>query len=170
MSVIKEWNRLDLLFETKTVLLYLKKCFLNFIKPLPNKVLNPHNRQVLKHLTRRRLGVSHPRDHKFKYNFWDTINLSCSCDSNAKRPLILLLYCPTFLEEKTPLLNEVLTCTDSKINDALLFDNILFNQFDSNRIFNITITFIVLSKRPNGPLFCFFIVWENGLQAICFKS
>ena len=81
-----------------------------------------------------------------------------------KRPLILLLYCPTFLEEKTPLLNEiyiidseVLTCTDSKIIDALLFEN--------NRIFNITITFIVLSKRPNGPLFCFFYSvrkWARG--------
>lgn len=89
-----------------------------------------------------------------------------------KRPLILLLYCPTFLEEKTPLLNEiyiidseVLTCTDSKIIDALLFDNILFDQFENNRIFNITITFIVLSKRPNGPLFCFFYSvrkWARG--------
>ena len=53
-----------------------------------------------------------------------------------------------FLEEATILLGKIFeinydTLTSNKI---LLFDNLLFNQFDNNRILNAITTFIVSSK------------------------
>lgn len=58
------------------------------------------------------------------------------------------LQCSNFLEEATILLGKVYeinydTLTSNKI---LLFDNLLFNQFDNNRILNAITTFIVASK------------------------
>ena len=48
--------------------------------------------------------------------------------------------------------SDVLTCTDFKIVEILLFDN-LFNQFDNNRIRNAAISSIVLSKISDGTFF-----------------
>lgn len=49
--------------------------------------------------------------------------------------------------------SEILTCTDSKIVETLLFGDTLFNQFDSNINLNATNTFIVSLKPFYDTLF-----------------
>ena len=78
-----------------------------------------------------RLGLSHLHDHKFKHNILDTINLLCSCGSDIESTFHFFLYCSNFSEERITLLSDVfgnnsniLTCTDSKIVETLLFGDI----------------------------------------------
>ena len=47
----------------------------------------------------------------------------------------------------------MLTCTDFKKVEILLFGDNLFNQFHNNRILNAVNTSIVLSKRSDGTFF-----------------
>ena len=83
-ATIKEWNRLDIDIRKSDNISIPKKRILSFIRPQPNKVSKSHNPQVLKLLTRLRLGLSHLRCHKFKHNFLDTINPLCSCGSDIE--------------------------------------------------------------------------------------
>ena len=113
---------------------------------------------MLKLLTIQRLGISHLLDHKLKHNLLDTIN-PVAVALMLKRILILYVYCTNFLEERTNLLSELytynsdaLTQTYAKTIDTLLFGNILFHQFENNRICIAAITFIVSLKRFDGPL------------------
>ena len=91
-AAIKEWTRLDIHIRKSDSISIFKKRILNFIRALPNKVLNSNNPQGLKLLTRLRLGLSHLRYHKFKHNFLDTINPLCSCGSDIETTLHFLFF------------------------------------------------------------------------------
>ena len=54
---------------------------------------NPYG---LKLLTRLRLGLSHMRYHKFRYNFQDFINPICACGLDIETTTHFLLHCPLF--------------------------------------------------------------------------
>ena len=71
-----------------------------------------------------------------------------------------------FLQSEISKINsDILTCTDAKIIETILFDDKLFSQFDSNRILDARIISIVSSKKINGiPLYS--KVRESGQQAI----
>ena len=99
---------------------------MNFIRPLPNKVDNPHYPQRLKLLIRLQVGLSHLHDHKFKYNFLDTINPLCSCGSDMETISDFFLYCPNFLEETANLLNKT-----SEINSDISIVKLIvtYNDF-----------------------------------------
>ena len=83
-AAIKEWTRLDTDIQKSDSISIFKIRILSFIRPLPNKVSNSHNPQVLKLLTRLRQGLSHLRYHKFKHNFLDTISPLCSCGYDTR--------------------------------------------------------------------------------------
>ena len=51
-----------------------KKSLLKFITKIPNSVFSVADIYGIKLLTRLRVGLSHPREHKFRHNFEDTIN------------------------------------------------------------------------------------------------
>ena len=53
---------------------YLQESILNFIHASRSTVFNCHNPKGVKLLTRLRLGLSHLREHKFKYSFQDSLN------------------------------------------------------------------------------------------------
>ena len=53
---------------------YLQENILNFIRASRSTVFNCHNPKGVKLLTRLRLGLSHLREHKFKYSFQDSLN------------------------------------------------------------------------------------------------
>ena len=91
-SSIKEWNRLDTDIRKLDSSSIFKKCILNFIRPSPNKVSNPHNLQGFKLSTRLRLGLSHLRHHKFKHNSLDTINPLCNYGSDIETTLHFLFF------------------------------------------------------------------------------
>ena len=53
------------------------------MRPSPNSIFNCHNPKGVKVLTRFRLGLSHLRDHKFKYSFQDSLNPICNCRTDV---------------------------------------------------------------------------------------
>ena len=66
---IIEWNNLGPHLRKSEKFSFFKSNILNFIRPSPNSVYNCHN-----HRERLRLGLSHLREHKFKYGSQDTLN------------------------------------------------------------------------------------------------
>ena len=155
-STIKEWNRLDIDISI------FKKRILSFMRPLPNKVLNSHNPQGLKLLTRLRLDFSHLRYHKLKHIFLDTINPICSCGSAIATTLHFFLYWPYFVECRNTLLrklsesnSELITRNDIALIETLLFGDNSYNQYDNSRIIDATIASIVTSKSLDDSL----LVW-----------
>ena len=117
-AAIKEWNRLDIHIRKSDSINIFKKRILNFIRALPNKVLNSNNPQGLKLLTRLQLGLSHLRYHKFKHNFLDTINPLCSCGSDIETTLHFPIYGLNSMECGIVFLSEI-----SEINSELLTRN-----------------------------------------------
>ena len=85
-AVISEWNSLDVNIR--------KKELLKFIRPVPNSTYNINDSKGLTLLTRLRLGLSHLRDHKFRYNFQDCVSPMCSCGQDIETSTHFLLHCP----------------------------------------------------------------------------
>ena len=98
LAAIKDWNGLDTGIRKSDSISIFKKRILSFIRSLPNKLSTSHNPQGIKLLTRLRLGLSHLCCHKFKHNFFDTINPLCSCGSDIQTTLHFFLYCPKICE------------------------------------------------------------------------
>ena len=51
-------------------------------------------------ITRLQLGLSHLRDHKFKYSFQDCLNPICSCGTEVETTAPYLFQPPNYLYEK----------------------------------------------------------------------
>ena len=137
-----------------------KTNIVKFIRSSPNSVYNRDNPKGLKFVTRLRLGLSHLREHKFKYSFQDTINLLCSCGIDIESTEQFLLHCPKFVNERRILLSTIgninyklLENTDSNLTQTLLFGNTLFDITDNTNILNAIINFILLTIRFDEPLF-----------------
>ena len=148
LADVKEWNRLDIGIRKSDSISIFKKRIVSFIRPLPNKVSNSHNPQGLKLLTRFQLGLSHLRYHKFKQNFFDTINPRCSCGSDIEKTLHFFLYCPNFMEYRNTLLSKIseinsdlITRNDLVLIETLLFGDNSFSQYDNSRILDAAIPF-----------------------------
>ena len=77
--VIREWNKLNPEIRRSGSYNIFRKSLLNFIRPSAGKVFNINDTIGIKLITRLCLGFSHLREHKFKHNFQDTLNLLCSC-------------------------------------------------------------------------------------------
>ena len=87
---VKQWNQLDSNIRNCTSYSVFRNTLLKLIKPLENNIYNIHDPQGLKLLSRLRLGFSHLREHKFRHNFQDTLNLMCSCSLEPE--IILISY------------------------------------------------------------------------------
>ena len=74
-SAIIEWNKLDVKSKNSESIKTLKKKILSFIRPSRNSTFNCHNPKGIKLLSRLRLGLSHLREHKFKYKFKPILQL-----------------------------------------------------------------------------------------------
>ena len=81
-------------FETQQVLTPLR--ILKFVRLAPNSIFQCHNLKGIKHLTGLRLSFSHPRDHKIKHSFQDTINLLCTFSLEAETTNHFILHCPYY--------------------------------------------------------------------------
>ena len=58
-----------------------KNALINFIRFSENKIFNIHDEVGIKLLTKLRLGFSHLREHKVRYNFADTLNSLLQCNN-----------------------------------------------------------------------------------------
>ena len=83
-STISEWNKLDPSLRNSKSFLTFKKNILQFIRPSVNSVYNCHNPKGIKLVTRLRLGFSHLREHRFKYNFQESLNPLCNCGQGVE--------------------------------------------------------------------------------------
>ena len=96
-SVISEWNKLDLEICNSASLEIFKKYLLNFIRLNSNCVFNINNPLGLRLLTRLRIGFSHLKEHKLKYNFQDSL---CSCGIAVESTVHFFLHCPNFTTQR----------------------------------------------------------------------
>ena len=78
-STVTEWNNLELKIRYSKTFSAFKKSILKFRRPSSNSIFNCHSPKGIKLITRLRLGISQLREHKFRYNFQDTLNPICSC-------------------------------------------------------------------------------------------
>ena len=90
MSVINDWNKLDPKIRNSSSYLSFKNALINFIRHSENKIFNINDEVDIKLLTRLRLGFSHLREHKFRYNFADTLNPLCPCNIDPETKIDFL--------------------------------------------------------------------------------
>ena len=77
------------------------------MRPDRNSVLNIHETQRTKFLTRMHLGLSHVNDHKFRHNFQDCIITIGSCRHNILTTTHFLLHCPHYTCARQTLFNKI---------------------------------------------------------------
>ena len=86
------------------------------LRPGANSIFDIHNPYGIKLLTRLRLGLSHLRDHKFRYCFQHTLNPLYDCDNDTETIMHFFLHCPSFHAPRQTLLNNI-----KNINEQILF-------------------------------------------------
>ena len=74
-----EWNKLESILQKAKSFTVFKRNILNFMRPKASSVFNCNSSKGLKLITRLRLRLTHLREHKFKHNFWHSINHLHSC-------------------------------------------------------------------------------------------
>ena len=158
-STIIEWNYLDSNIRNSENLALFKKCILAFIRPSANSTFNCLNPNVLKLITRLRLGFSHLRFHKFKHSFQDTLNPICNCGT-VETTIHYLLLCPNFSNERLTLFNKlqsidenILSKDDSNISKVLLFGDNSFNDAKNTSVLSASVEYIISTKRFDAPLY-----------------
>ena len=134
-STLIEWNNLDINVRNSESYAIFKKSILRFIRPSENPIFNCHNSGGIKLINRLRLGFNHLREHKFRHNFQDTLNLICSCGENIETTTHYLLHCPNYLNERMTLWNNlqnidenILDRNYSRLSEILLFGDSSFND------------------------------------------
>ena len=160
-SIIIEWNKLDWEIKNSESIEIFKNRILSFIRLSPNSTLNCHNPRGIKLLSQLWLGLSHLREHKFKYSFQDSLNPFCSCGKGeVESSSHYLLHCSNYSEERLALLNtiknldmSILQQGDSKFTSFLLFTDASSDNTKNTFILDATIDYIISSGRFDGPLF-----------------
>ena len=158
-STLIEWNNLDINIRNSESYAIFKRSILRFIRPSENPIFNCHNSSGIKLIIRLRLGFSHLREHKFRHNFQDTLNPTCSCGENIETTTHYLLHCPNYLNERMTLWNNVQNIDEnilhrnySRLSEILLFGDSSFNDAKNTSILNATIQNIYDTKRFDVPL------------------
>ena len=124
------------------------------MRPSSNSFFNCHNPIGIKYITRIRLRFSHLREHKFKHSFQDTLNPICNCGNDVESAIQFFLHCPLYSKERRTLLNSLVNIdhtllgnTDFSPAQILLFGNTTFNAIENTKIINLTIDFVLSTKR-----------------------
>ena len=159
-SAITKWNKLESYIRNADSFKVFKKRILEFVRPLPKSIYNIHNPLGINYLTRLRIGFSHLKEHKFRYNFQDSIDPMCSCNSGIETTAHFLLHCPNFNTQRQTLFDKIATI-DANIlieNENNIINILLFGKPNSEdrfnkQILNAFIAFILSTERFNIPLF-----------------
>ena len=101
LSTISEWNKLHSGLCNSESLSTFRKNILWFIRPAPNSVNGCCNVKGIQLFTWIWFGLSHLREHKFKYNFQDLINPVCNCGHYIEPTIHFLLHYPLFINERS---------------------------------------------------------------------
>ena len=134
-----------------------KKKLLKFIRLSGNSVFRFHNPKGVK--TRLKLGLSHLREHKFKYGFLESLNSVCSCGEYIETSTHFLLHCSNYSNERLTFLNivrnidrNILQKNDLKVTETLLYGESSSDVTNNTVIMNATMQLLIASKRFDMPL------------------
>ena len=134
-QTIKEWNKLDTSICQAPLYSVFRKTLLDFIQPTVNSTFYTKDVSGLKLLTRLRASFSHPREHKFKHNFQDTLNPLCPCSLEAEDTYHFFMRCENFSNQRIVLFDdlnsinpEILKMSENEIVQVLLFGNKSFSK------------------------------------------
>ena len=116
-----------------------------------------------------RVGLSHLREHKFKYSFQDTLNPTCICGEDIENASHYLLHCPDYLHERKTLLNTV-SCivpnifdfNNDQLTEILLYGKEDLDNINNTSILDATINYLIETKRFNAELFW----WTPDVMAL----
>ena len=108
-----------------------KNSIMKFIRRSLRNVFNCNNYKGIRLTKRLRVGMSHFREHKFKYNFQDCLNPISNCGLDIESTSQFLLHCRTFNDEWYTLLStlnkidcKLLELTKSSLSQTLLWQQI----------------------------------------------
>ena len=130
------------------------------IRSSGNSIFNVSNMIGIQHLARLRLRLSHLREHKFRHHSNDTLNPPCPCNSEVESLSHFFLHCHFFDNQRIILMNEILNIDpdinlldDISISNLLLYGSKKYSNEIIKKILEISIKYILTSKRFEGPLF-----------------
>ena len=111
-----------------------------FIRPSANSTFHFHCPDSLKLIARLRLGLNHLRFHRFKHNFQDTLNTTCSFGT-VETTIHYLLFCLNFSNERLTLFNKlknidenILSKDGSKTSKVLHFGDDSFHDMKNTSV------------------------------------
>ena len=78
----------------------------NFIRPTGNSTYKIYDPLGIKLLARLRLGFNHLSEHKFRHNFADSLNPSCSCSLETESTLHFFLRCQNYTTLRRALMTD----------------------------------------------------------------
>ena len=150
---IKEWNKLSLEIRNSESYSLFNKSWLKFIRTIPNSVFIVPNIYQIKLLTRLCVGLRHLREHKFRHNFQDAINLLCSCSLKIESISHCFLRCQNFIAPRTNLINElrkldshILNLYEITLTKLLLYGDRTYENNVSKKILLASINFLLSTK------------------------
>ena len=159
-SSIKNWNETDYIITQSKSFTSFRNSLLKMIRPIPNSIFDACDPVGIQLLTRLRLGLSHLRHHKFRHNFNDTLDPLCPCNNELETVSHFYLQCHFFNNERTDLMNElqkinvIITNYDqASLTNLLLYGTNILSDEINTKILNLSINYIVTTKRFEGPLF-----------------
>ena len=154
---VNAWNNLDNIVKSYESYLMFMKIMLSLIRPKCNDTCGIHNPTGLKLLTRLRLGLSHPNDHKFNHNFMDCISPLCSCSLSVENNVQFFLHYHHFSLQRQTLMNNIKSIdkyiineTDSDLVNILLFGRSKYQYYTNSKILSFRIDFILKIERFSG--------------------
>ena len=158
-STIIEWNNLYPTLRNSKSFVVFKNNILKFIIHSPSNVFNCQNYKGIRLITQLHVGISYLREHKFKRNFRDCLNPTCSCGLNIEYSSHFLLYCPKFNDERYNFRRtsnktdcKLLELTNCFLSQTLFYGNILFDKEKNTLILNATLEYVLSTKRFEQPL------------------
>ena len=105
------------------------------------------------------LDLGQLQNYKFKHNFLDCLNPICCCGKDVETTVHYLLHCPIFSDERSIFLSDIrsideniLSGSDSRITETLLFGIYSFNDTKNISLLNTTIDYVLSTKRFDVPL------------------
>ena len=107
-------------------------------------------------MTNTRDYLKNKKNKKIKNN---TINPICNYGNDVESVIHFFLHCPLYSNERRTLQNSLVNIdhtlldnTDFSLTQILLFGNTTFNAIVNTKIINLTIDFVLSTKRFDEPL------------------
>ena len=110
----KEWNQLDVTLQSSQTISEFKRRLIQLVRPPKRSMLNIHDLDGVKLLTRLRVEFSNLRSHRFHHNF-HCPDPSCLCKTGIEDNEHFLLHCPRFTSQRKGLLDLVSSLTGIEV-------------------------------------------------------